>query len=353
MSIRLVSRARRAALALAAVAAVASPTQAWAQNYPTVDLGGRVQAQYAHSSIDAADNDFFFRRVRLRANIAVNEWITGRIQPEFAGGSAALADAYVNLSFSEGLNLRIGQFKRPFDLFDLVSSTDLSIIERDGRIEGLGACPGVGRICSHNRLTEALEYSGRDQGVMLEGTAGRVGYSVMVSNGEGANSSDVNDGKSFSSRVEVAASENLRISGKLGVHDYLSTPIETSQALAFGLDAEWGTWRDGFHAQVSVVSGDNWALPVAGDPATFNAVEAWAAFYHPLEGERVVAIEPLLRVGYADANSDAADDAGTLLTPGLMFYFGGRNKMGANVDIYRPQSGTTEYSLKFQTFLYF
>ena len=353
MSIRLASCARRAALSLAVVAAFAVPGQLRAQDYPSVDLGGRVQAQYAHSSIDAADNDFFFRRVRLRADIAVNEWITGRIQPDFASGGTSLQDAYVDFGFSEGLNIRVGQSKRPFDLFDLSSSTDLSLIERDGRIEGLGGCPAVGGLCSHNRITESLEFSGRDRGVMLDGTAGRVEYAVMVSNGQGANTSDVNDGKSISSRVVVAASEDLRIAGKLGVHDYLSGATETSQAVAFGVDAEWGTWRDGFHAQLSLISGENWALPVMGDPVTFQAVEGWAAYYHPLDGERVVGIEPLLRVGYADANTDGVDDAGTLFTPGLMFYFGGRNKLGANMDVYLPQTGGTEYSLKIQTFLYF
>ena len=345
-------RTQRAAL-LAAAAALALPAGSRAQSYPTVELGGRVQAQYAHSSIEAADNDFFFRRVRLRADVSVNEWITGRIQPDFASGGASLQDAYVDLAFSEGLNVRIGQFKRPFDLFDLSSSTELSVIERDGRIEGLGGCPGVGGVCTHNRLTDQLQFSGREQGVMLDGVAGRVGYSVMIANGEGANASDINDGKSFSSRVEIAATDELRVAGKLGVHDYLSTPTETSQALAFGVDAEWGTWRDGFHAQVSLISGENWELPVLGDPATFQAFEGWASYYHPLAGERVVAVEPLLRVGYADANTDGADDAGTLFTPGLMFYFGGRNKFGANMDVYRPQTGTTEYSLKIQTYLYF
>jgi hypothetical protein len=353
MSLRTMLCARATFSTLVAALAIAAPSQIQAQDLPSVDLGGRVQAQYAHSSVDGAENDFFFRRVRLRADISVNDWITGRIQPDFKGGGASLQDAYVDLAFSEGLNIRIGQFKRPFDLFDLSSSTNLSLIERDGRIEGLGGCPGVGGLCAHNRLTEALEFTGRDQGVMVDGTAGRVEYAVMVSNGEGANASDVNDGKSFSSRVVVAASDDLRVAGKLSVHDYLSDSAETSQAVAFGVDAEWGTWRDGFHAQLSVVSGENWALPIAGDPATFQAIEGWASYYHPLEGDRVVGIEPLLRVGYADANTDGADDAGTLLTPGLMFYFGGRNKIGANMDVYRPQSGGTEYSLKIQTYIYF
>lgn len=346
---------RSAPLALSALLLLVPPgAEAQQGQYPRLDVGGRVHVQYAHSSVDEAENDFFFRRVRLRADVAVNEWITGRVQPEFAGGGAAVQDAYVEFAFSEGLRLSIGQFKRPFDLFDLVSATHLSIIERDGRIEGLGGCPGVGSVCTHARLAEALLFSGRDQGVMLEGEAGRIGYSAMLSNGEGANTADVNDAKSFSSRVSVMASEDLTISGKLGVHDYLASPTETSQAMAFGMDAEWGTWRDGLHAQLSFLSGENWrALDGFDDPVTFHAFEGWASFYQPLDGARVVGVEPLLRIGYADGNTDGIDDAGMLVTPGLMFYFGGRNKFGANLDVYSPEAGSSEYSLKLQTFLYF
>jgi hypothetical protein len=47
------------------------------------------------------------------------------------------------------------------------------------------------------------------------------------------------------------------------------------------------------------------------------------------------------------------DDGGAVVTPGLMFYLGGKNKIGANVDIYSPQSGNTECSFKVQMFLYF
>lgn len=345
---------RSAPLALSTLLLLPPGAEAQQGRYPQVELGGRAQVQYAHSSIDGAENDFFARRVRLRADVAVNDWISGRVQPDFAGGGAALQDAYVELAFSEGLRLTIGQFKRPFDLFDLASSTNLSIIERDGRIEGLDVCPGVGRVCTHNRLLEGLLFAGRDQGVMLEGEAGRIGYSAMVSNGEGANTSDVNDAKSFSSRVSVAASEDLTIAGKLAVHDYLESPTETSQAMAFGVDAEWGTWRDGLHAQVTLVSGENWrSLDGLGDPATFHAFEGWASFYQPLDGARVVGVEPLLRIGYADGNTDGVDDAGVIFTPGLMFYFGGRNKFGANVDVYSPETGGSEYSLKVQTYLYF
>jgi hypothetical protein len=330
--------------------------EAAAQNatYPNVRLGGRVQAQYAHSSMESAENEFFFRRVRLRADIELNEWISGRIQPDFAGGGASLQDAYVSFGFSDAFEVTVGQFKRPFDLFDLSSSTDLSVIERDGRVEGVSVCPGVESVCSHTRIAESLLFAGRDQGVMIEGSSGQLTYSAMVSNGEGANTSDVNDGKSFSARVTLQATEDLRVSGKLAAHDYLDPADDTEQAFAFGMDAEWGTWRDGLHAQLYFTTGDNWKLLGPGaDPATFRVLEGWLAYYEPLDGDRVVGIEPLVRIGHADADTDGADDAGLTITPGLMFYFGGRNKFGANLDVYRPQTGDTEYSLKLQTYLYF
>jgi hypothetical protein len=345
---------RSLAFGLVLVAASAVEAAAQSGSYPSVRLGGRVQAQYAYSSVDAARNDFFLRRVRLRADVDVNDWISGRVQPDFAGGGASLQDGYVAFAFSEGFNVQVGQFKRPFDLFDLSSSTDLSIIERDGRVEGVDNCPGVGGVCSHTGILEDLLFAGRDQGVMVEGEAGQLSYAAMLSNGQGNNVADVNDGKSFSARVMVAVNEDFRIGGKLGVHDYLDPTTATQQAVAYGLDAEWGDWRNGFHAQLTVVAGDNWRrLDLAGDPVSFLTTHGWASYYHPLEGARVVAVEPVLRVGFGDADRDVADDGGMTLTPGLMFYFGGRNKFGANFDLYRPQTGDSEYSLKFQTYLYF
>lgn len=349
-------RARRlfSKLVLAFATASMLPAGAAAQEYPRVDVGGRIQFQYAHSSVESATNDFLFRRVRLRADLAVNEWIVGRIQPEFAGGGASLQDAYMSFLFSDAFVVSAGQFKRTFDLFDLSSATRLSLIERDGRVEGAGDCPGVGGVCSHNRLTEQLEFSGRDLGVSVEGSVGAIGYSAMIANGEGTNASDVNDAKSFFSRISLAATEDLVISGKVGVHDYLDPAGDVAHAPAFGAELEYGTWQDSFHAQASFITGENWQLlRPGGEPADFRAVEAWATYYQPVEGDRVVAVEPLLRIGFADADTDSADDAGTIVTPGLMFYFGGRNKLGANLDIYSPQTGPSEYSLKLQTFLYF
>ena len=66
-----------------------------------------------------------------------------------------------------------------------------------------------------------------------------------------------------------------------------------------------------------------------------------------------LASSPLVRVSMGDPDIAHDDDGGAVVTPGLMFYLGGKNKIGANVDIYSPQSGNTECSFKVQMFLYF
>ena len=65
------------------------------------------------------------------------------------------------------------------------------------------------------------------------------------------------------------------------------------------------------------------------------------------------AVEPLLRVGFGDPARSLDDDGGTLITPGVMFYFLGKNKFGVNVDYYIPDTGDSEYVFRSGFFLYY
>jgi hypothetical protein len=243
-------------------------------------IGGRLHTQYTVSSIDGATNDFFVRRARIIVDLTVNDFLSGRVQPDFAGGGAALQDVYATLNFSPDFQLSVGQFKRAFDLFELASSTDLSLIERDGRVEGYGACAGVGSVCSYSRLTEALGYAGRDQGVRVEGASGSLGYMASLTNGTGINTSDENGRKSVSGRLVYTVDENVRIGGQLAVHDYVDPAADDANAVAFGGDVEVGTWRDGLLVQAALAVGDNWELdPVTEGPPSFLALQGVASYY--------------------------------------------------------------------------
>ena len=323
-----------------------------------ITVGGRLHAQYSASSGQEGENDIFLRRARLLVDIKVNDFFSARLQPDLVNGQVQLQDTYVRLTFSPAFRVTAGQMKRAFDLFELSSSTDLSIIERDGRIEGVvDDCAGVDGTCSFSRLTEKLQLVGRDLGMRVEGSQGRWSYMASVTNGTGINTADENDTKSYAARLTFAASEKVRISAHWALHDYLTPTDENARAPAWGGDVEIGTWRDGFHLQAGVVGGENWKAveEPEGGPPGFLALQAVATFYSPMEGTRFVGVEPVVRLSFADPNRETAFSGGGawIVTPGVMFYVLGKNKIGANLDMYFQQKGDVEYSLKVQSFLYF
>lgn len=340
-----------------AVTIVTSPISAQQIEFGDVglELGGRVQVQTFTSSVEGAAEDVFLRRARLKLNIRIGEAIEGRLQPEFAGAGTTLRDAYVRFNVTDDFAVSMGQFKRVFTNLELVSSTDLPIIERDGRIAGLADCPAVGGPCSLNRLTSKLGFDGRDVGLRVQAAlGGGVGFQATVTNGEGANTSDVNDAKSVSGRLSLTRGD-VTVGAFGAVHDHLeSLPDgtgDTDYAPAGGVDLEIGDWRDGFHLLGTAVVGDNWRV---GPEATFWSAHALVSYYAPLEAERLAGIEPLLRLGWADPDTGTADDGGFLVTPGLMLYVHGKNGISANVDVYAPEGDAdTEWSFKLQTYLYF
>lgn len=320
----------------------------------SIRLGGRFHAQYAHSSAEGYSDHFFARRARLIADITVSDFLDARVQPDFAGGGADLKDAWVRLRFSPGFEVTMGQFKRPFDLFELASSTDLSIIERDGRVGGVSGCAGVGGICSYSRLTERLRFADRDMGIKVAGASGAAAWELALTNGTGTNVPDENEAKSFSGRVTVDVAEGVQVGGQVALHDHPGPDDETEYASAWGADVQWGGWRDGLLVQASVVGGENWLKPgPPGDDARFLAFQGAASFYRPLPEGRFEAVEPLLRLSWGDPDRATEQDGGMVLTPGVALYVAGRNKIAFNLDVWSPQAGDTQYSLKVQSFVYF
>ena len=321
----------------------------------TITVGGRLHAQVATSTVDGAIAlDSHLRRVRVYVGIEVNDFFVARIQPDFAGGETAIKDAYVSLKFDPAFTFSIGQLKRASEIFEMVSSTRLSIIERDGHVPGVRACVGVEGPCSFSGLMEELQFSGRDMGVRIEGKSGRFSYMGTVTNGTGENLADENTSKSFAGRTSVALGEGFVVSGFVGAHDFPKASGETGYATTYGADLELGEWTNGVHVQAAIAAGENWtALDAMGDPASFLTSQAVITYYLPLSSARWAGVEPLARISRTDPDTAAADDAAWLITPGLSLYVSGRNKIGTNLDIYSPDAGATELSLRFQVFIYF
>jgi hypothetical protein len=321
-----------------------------AENPFRLKIGGRLHAQVAHSSSDDGETaEFLFRRVRISLEGGVGGVLVGKLEHDFTSG---VQDAYLKLNLHPAFGLTVGQFKRSFDLFELQSTHQISVVERDGNIPGLSTCDGPGGICSYSRFSEALQYSARDIGLRVDGILGQVSYQASVTNGAGARRSDENIEKSFSGRMETALGRDLRIGGNLSVHDY---PLEggTRYGTALGADLELGDFlQAGPHVQVGIMAGDNWA---AGEDATFLTGQVIYMHFLPFgPGDRIIkGAEPLARISWGDPNRRLAGDDGLLVTPGLMLYFGPRVRIGAGLDIWEPRSGKGARSFKAQAYLRF
>jgi hypothetical protein len=324
-----------------------------------VEFGGRVHLQYNTSSAEGVpSSEFLLRRARLWGAARINDWIDGAVQVDFSEGQVSGRYAYIRLSLDPAFAVSFGQMKRSFDLFELTSSSQILVIERDGGIRGAGSCAGVGGLCSYTRLSEQLEFSAPDVGVLVAGdlAGGRLSYQATLTNGTGANAREENDAKSTSARVEWHAPHAVRLGVNAGIHDF-PNPVTGSDAYAsaLALDVEVGDFDDGFHLQAGIFTGENWRnLDDAGEGSRFVAAQGIATYRIPTRGHhRIVGVEPLARLSWGDPDTELASDGGLLMTPGLVLHFEGRNKMAANLDAWRPQSGETAWGLKVQTYLYF
>lgn len=349
-------------MTLFAVLAAAGPGPILAQEeistrYARVEFGGRLHSQLATSSAAGGKStDFFTRRARFTLDVAVSPLLDGRVQPDFGDGKLELKDAYFRLNFDRGFRLSAGQFKRAFDIFELNSSTDVVVVERTGRIDGFDECGGVGGVCSLSRFTEKLAYSDRDIGVKVDGSlGGGFRYLATLTNGTGTGGADENSGKSIAARLSVRLADNLWLSGNVARHDFIAADGGTEGATAFGGDLEVGRFREGTHLQIGVVSGGNWRLEdsIPGVVPGFLTAQAILSRYYAWQGNGWEGFEPMARLSWGDPDRGADEDAGLLLTPGVFLYVKGKNRIGANLDVYRSGTGDTEFSFKLQTYLYY
>jgi Phosphate-selective porin O and P len=320
------------------------------------DVGGRVQLQFATTSVSGEpSSEFLIRRARLNFTVTLNDFLSGRLQPEFGLGTAKVRDAWIRMTFSSQLRVTFGQFKKPFDLFELTSSTETLVIERTGVVAGAGACPGV-IFCSYSTFSAGLFYSDRDVGVMVDGSSGMVDYGVSITNGWGQGRLDNNGAKTFTGRLGLAVAPDVHLGLSAAINDFVNdTTGTTGHAPAIGGDLDVGNFEDGVHFRVGLLFGDNWRnIDSNGDVSGFVAFQTILSYKIPVSGNKYVeAIEPLGRVSWSDADMDLDNNTGVLLTPGVQLFFTGRNKLSVNVDIYKESLLDTQWSLKSQMYFFF
>lgn len=352
-----------------------------------VKLGGRIQSQFNTTSVDEAEliaaglspdpipaSTFEIRRLRFNADLAYREWLTGRIDLEFAIARLQMRDAFVNFGFDPRFELRIGHFKKPFSLLQLNSTATWPVIERGVRIRGLAEqmeqqaalAGGAGLLTSFRGATvipEEQELLGRfgyqdyELGAALHGKLGHIGYTAGVFNGSGVERTDDTSDKSYAARVtwQLPLAYPVTLGSGVSYREYrvASTPaIQTNDGTAYEFDVELGAFRrPGLHLLGEIAFGENLAFA----DEDFLGAQTVLALFHPLAGRRIDGIEVAARASYGDPRRGLDDDAAWLLTPGVNLYFGGRNRLMFNWDLFEPAAPRFKAAnaLRAQAQLYF
>ncbi|MFW6123587.1 MAG: porin [Acidobacteriota bacterium] len=160
-----------------------------------MEWSGYIQTQFTHST--QATDSFQMRRARLKLIGEITDSIFYKLQLS-AKGTPVLLDAQIDIKFSPYASLRFGQFKVPFSLENLTSSSSLDFINRSPSVENL--CPG-----------RDIGSSGRDIGVLIYGKAAHIEYSLGVFNGSGKNRLDNNEHKDLSGRLVCSPFNSLSL----------------------------------------------------------------------------------------------------------------------------------------------
>ncbi|MFQ6102672.1 MAG: porin [Candidatus Glassbacteria bacterium] len=325
-----------------------------------LSLTGRVHAQFHTTRVEdyTPTSTFFVRRARLKA-VYVNPSGTmkGVVQYDLGEGGAKLKDGYVDLKVNDNFKIKMGQFKKPFSLWELTSSTKIAVIERANKIMGSSNSYSSNAVIIKDGL-----YADRDLGVQAHGSADKVDWAVGIFNGNGNNvKHDDDSGKTFGGRVVYNIEDDLAIGGAVSnrmIDDYTTvsdtdTTVADENFQAFEVDLEYGIRHHvkevGPWIQAEVVFGKN---PHFGDTDT-NFLGFMGVFsYNVLmeNSELVHSLRPAFRFDWSKRNTDDDDTQTMLLTPGMDVFFDPNNRLQINLDVNIPNADNadTEFAIRTQ-----
>lgn len=363
-----------------AVVAFGPAARRIAAQAPVIRVGGRAQVQYVEPSGDSttswnplfAASGFSIRRLRIQADVQFAERANLTIQPSFEMGALRMRDAFLRVALvAEGpvrLGLTMGQEKKPFSRYELTSSNNLVVLERGLSVRGfvVGYTPPA-----QINLLEGNGYIAHDLGASLDATvaAGRVTFKAGAYNGSGESTADVNRAKTFAARVVATlirtdAGPVLRagvaaMSRDRGVTSTAVAsafhPDSAHRSTAYGVDLEWGDFRPGPHVVADFATGENLDDPTyrfdtgrnlgavradAPDSAfttfrSFQVIASWRLAVGTSDRALVAMVEPALRLDLTDADTDADDTGGLLVTPAINVHFTSTAILRAGVDFFR------------------
>jgi len=280
----------------------------------SLELNAYTQVRYTHTDEDI--NEFRIRRARAGLKGEILKRINYILQID-ASKSPVLLDAKVEITFAPHAKLTFGQFKVPFGLENLTSSSALDTINRSQTVENL--CP-----------SRDIGAQGRDIGVALSGKFSRIEYNLGVFNGEGSNRTDTNEKKDLVAR--------------LGFHpfDFLTLSLShyKGKSTLFGGDSVVDRDRTG--VDIFLVHEQ---LFVKGEYISARDYETDKYGWYIQGGYYLVPdkIQAIVKYDSCDVNRDIQGDRTDVITLGLNWFFSKITKIQINYEHYKKGlTGTSE-----------
>jgi hypothetical protein len=307
-----------------------------------ISVGGYVHTAFI-SNFDSGNvaNEFRVRDARIQLKWSHGSLLDGQVEAELAKENeddsadrsaiwSPLRDAFVRVSPLKQIEIRMGQFRRPFSRIGLTSPRTLKLINR-----------GI----SDAWINGELLFGARDIGLQLEGTFGKkwgVEYAVGVFNGTGRNQREI-DGKGakdFVGRITGHLGKHVEVAVNVANKNWDNPPATVSyqpQAWMFGGDV--AVDYKGLFGMVEGGYGDNYQSIdnyLGADSKKTSYVLGLVAYKIKLTDIWETAVEPvakfeLLSVTNGDADSNVY--AGTL---GANLYLGSLFRLMVQGDWIKP-----------------
>jgi phosphate-selective porin len=282
-------------------------------------------------------NEFAIKRARLKLIAEPLDWLKGVIQVDAADALKQnfVKDAYIHLSPLRAVQLRAGQFKKPFSELRLTAADKLRLIER-----------GEG----NEAIVKDLRYGDRDLGLQLSGRVLegiKLDYFVGVFNGNGPNMGDTSNSKDVVFRIEANPAKRLKI-GANGSVKFIDNPDtdlgQPEVAQAWGGDAAFRlkgfrVFAQGLLAEDHTMFRYTTDAAPGNPPWIFNVVGI-ASYQHEFNTREKFAVEPAFQFELVDPQLNVVDDTVLVYTAGLNTYISRFFRIMLNAQFIRTSRNT-------------
>lgn len=304
----------------------------------TLEFGGLIRTRYTHIQADPQHQLFgrndgftlsdarFITRGTLDSNLGfVLSFDAGsrivRTTPDSPVDrlAARMTDTYLFYSPFEFLELSAGQFKAPFDLEDLISTSSLLFVNRSVTNRGVQGVEGF----NVEGLSQDRQIGVRAQGQIFflsednEAEGPGVGYGLAIANGNGPNVSMNNNNRlAYYSRLSLHWGEMVSIGGGLFHNDStLGDPPSQVDRLRWGWTADLLVSAYNATLFANIVSRQQETPELPQDPEVQSmGFQVQVAYEEPFFG-----FQPTYRFAYYNPDSELADRALTHHTMGLNY----------------------------------